>query len=83
MGKPAELPWSRLALDRSERFGCLSRSPVQVVSMSTLPFASRAPVFLECPMFCCWGVFVLGHGLTFLLVYFCVYKALGRIRNGP
>lgn len=26
---------------------------------------------------------VLGHGPTFLLVYFFVYKTLGRIHNGP
>lgn len=84
VGKPAELPWTLLALDRSERFECLSRSPVQVVSVSTLSFASRTPVFLELPMllgsFCArsWtdlpsGVFlcILGFGL-------CSQRALSR-----
>lgn len=47
---------------------------------SILSFAGRTPVFLECPMFCCWGASALGHGLTFLLLCIYVYKSLGHLK---
>lgn len=125
VGKPAELPWSWWALDRSERSESLNSweikeqklfhpkeysltntlsartylpslvlwragpefasssaefsaegSPVQVVSTSILSFAGRAPGFLECPVFCCWGAPALGHGLTLLLYMYIVLRAM-------